>query len=210
MSLEKLKLAAGVVLLSPYIPMLFMGEEYGETAPFQYFVSHEDARLIAAVRKGRAEEFARFHWKEEMTDPQGESTFVRSKLNWEVQAGGKHRTIREFYRVLLDVRARIPALSELNKTNQEVLAFAGQETLFIRRWSGKNHVFVAFHFGETYVEIEAPVPAGRWKPILNSANQAERIGDAEDSEYLDSKGMVRLRMAPWQFCLFTRAGDHNE
>jgi len=65
-SLEKLKLAAGVVILSPYIPLLFMGEEYGETSPFQYFVSHSDEALIEAVRKGRRDEFASFHWEGEV------------------------------------------------------------------------------------------------------------------------------------------------
>lgn len=210
MSIDRLKLAAAVVLLSPYVPMLFMGEEYGETAPFQYFVSHEDAGLIAAVRKGRAEEFARFQWKQEMPDPQHEGTFLRSKMNWELQASGKHKVIREFYRELLDLRTRIPALSELSKDNQEVVAFADQNTLFIRRWSGKSHVFAAFHFGETAVEIEAPVAAGRWERMLDSTKQAERIGEARNSEYLDSKGFARLSLTPWEFCLFIKENGVNQ
>lgn len=74
-SLEKLKLAAGVVILSPFIPLLFMGEEYGEKSPFQYFVSHSDEDLIEAVRNGRREEFASFQWEGEIPDPQAESTF---------------------------------------------------------------------------------------------------------------------------------------
>jgi maltooligosyltrehalose trehalohydrolase len=210
MSLDQLKLAAAVVLLSSYVPMLFMGEEYGETAPFQYFVSHEDAGLIAAVRKGRAEEFARFQWKEEMPDPQAESTFLKSKVNWDLQVGGKHKAIREFYRELLELRARTPALSELSKVNQEVVAFAEQDTLFVRRWSGKSHVFVAFHFGESAVEIDAPVPAGRWRKTLHSANHTERVGEAQDSEHLSSTGLARLALAPWQFCLYVKTGDQNE
>ena len=64
---ESLKLAAGVVLLSPFIPLLFMGEEYGETAPFLYFISHSDPALIEAVRKGRKEEFKEFTWVEDPT-----------------------------------------------------------------------------------------------------------------------------------------------
>jgi maltooligosyltrehalose trehalohydrolase len=63
---ESLKLAAGLVLLSPHIPLLFMGEEYNETAPFLYFVSHGDPALIEAVRRGRREEFARFTWEGEV------------------------------------------------------------------------------------------------------------------------------------------------
>ena len=60
---EALKLAAGITLLSPFVPMLFMGEEYGETAPFQYFTSHGDPELVEAVRRGRREEFAAFGWE---------------------------------------------------------------------------------------------------------------------------------------------------
>ncbi len=80
-SFEDLKLAAGLVLLSPFIPLLFMGEEYGETAPFQYFIDHSDPELVNAVREGRRREFAAFGWEEEPPDPQDEATFLRSKLD---------------------------------------------------------------------------------------------------------------------------------
>src|SRR5205823_2004810 len=80
-SLEAYKLASSVTLLSPFVPLLFMGDEYGETAPFQYFVSHTDPRLIEAVRHGRKAEFSSFKWTGEPPDPQDEQTFERSKLN---------------------------------------------------------------------------------------------------------------------------------
>jgi len=210
MSVDQLKLAAAVVLLSPYVPMLFMGEEYAETAPFQYFVSHEDAGLIAAVRKGRAEEFARFEWKEAMPDPQDETTFLRSKMNWDLQTGGGHKVIREFYRQLLDLRARIPALSELSKREQEVLAFADQDTLFIRRWSGKSEACIAFHFGETASEIVAPIPAGQWKQMLGSAAGTPDKNDAHDANYLNSTGVARLSLEPWRFILLVKTDDTKE
>src|SRR5437660_9762298 len=79
--LEAYKLASSVVLLSPFVPLLFMGDEYGETAPFQYFVSHSDPQIIEAVRHGRMEEFSAFKWKGEPPDPQGEQTFKRSQLD---------------------------------------------------------------------------------------------------------------------------------
>ena len=204
MSLDKLKLAAAVVLLSPYIPMLFMGEEYGEPAPFQYFVSHEDKGLIEAVRKGREEEFARFNWPHKLPDPQDESTFLRSKMNWQLQNGGEHKTIREFYRELLALRARIPALATLSKSNQEVVAFAEQKTLFVRRWSGDSQVFIAFHFGDGAVEIDAPVPQGRWKKIMNSTDHNAPDGTRHETELLDSSGKARLALSAWEFLLYVR------
>jgi len=77
---EALKLAAGITLLSPFVPLLFMGEEYGESAPFQYFVSHGDPVLVDAVRRGRREEFAAFGWQDSVPDPQDED-FVAEWLN---------------------------------------------------------------------------------------------------------------------------------
>ncbi len=70
-----------MVLLSPYIPLIFMGEEYGETAPFLFFISHSDPELIKAVRQGRKDEFKTFNWKDEPPDPQDIETFMRSKLD---------------------------------------------------------------------------------------------------------------------------------
>ena len=99
-----LKLAAASILLSPFIPLLFMGEEYGETAPFQYFVSHSDPDLIAATRKGRQEEFAAFGWQGDVPDPQDEATFLKSKLNHELACDSRHQVLKEFYRELIRLR----------------------------------------------------------------------------------------------------------
>ena len=77
-SLEGLKLAAGITLLSPFIPLLFMGEEYGEEIPFLYFISHSDSDLIKAVREGRREEFKDFRWEGEPPDPQSINAFIQS------------------------------------------------------------------------------------------------------------------------------------
>ena len=82
LSLDALKAAAALVLLSPNIPLLFMGEEYGERAPFLYFIDHSDPGLVEAVRKGRREEFAPFGWREEdIPDPYAVSTFERSRVS---------------------------------------------------------------------------------------------------------------------------------
>lgn len=210
MSLDQLKLASAAVLLSPYVPMLFMGEEYGEPAPFQYFVSHEDKGLIEAVRKGREEEFARFRWPHKLPDPQAEETFLRSKMNWDLQNGGKYKIIREFYRELLDLRGRIPALGELSKNDQEVVAFAEQDTLFIRRWNGESQVCIAFHFGESAVNVDAPIPAGRWNRLLDSADQTPGSGQGRGENYLNSMGTTRLGLAPWQFCVFVKTTGTTE
>jgi maltooligosyltrehalose trehalohydrolase len=110
-SFEGLKLAAGIVLLSPFIPLIFMGEEYGEVAPFLYFTSHSDPALIDAVREGRRQEFASFRWQGEPPDPQKETTFLRTKLNHRLSNEGQHQVLLQFYKKLIRLRREVPALS---------------------------------------------------------------------------------------------------
>jgi maltooligosyltrehalose trehalohydrolase len=117
------------------IPLLFMGEEYGETAPFQYFVSHGDADLVEAVRQGRREEFAAFAWKGEVPDPQDEATFQRSKLNRDLRQEPAHERLNAFYRECLRLRREIPALAWAEKETQEVVVWESDRVLAARCWT---------------------------------------------------------------------------
>jgi maltooligosyltrehalose trehalohydrolase len=169
LSFERLKLAAGAVLLSPYVPLLFMGEEYGEDAPFLYFVSHSDAELIEAVRKGRKEEFKAFHWQDEPPDPQSVETFLRSKLQWEKRKGERHLLLLNFYKTLIKLRRDIPALSYLDKDSLEVTEL-GKIILTQRcKMEDHSHVFCLFNFNHTDTTLPAGAPEGRWKKILDSS-----------------------------------------
>lgn len=105
-SFEMQKLVAGLMFVSPYIPLVFMGEEYGGENPFQYFVSHSDPDLVDAVRKGRANEFKSFGWTGEVPDPQSKSTFMRSKLDWPRRKSGRHRVMLAYYGHLIAMRKR--------------------------------------------------------------------------------------------------------
>ncbi|MFH2034488.1 MAG: malto-oligosyltrehalose trehalohydrolase [Candidatus Margulisiibacteriota bacterium] len=104
--LEALKMAAETVILSPYIPMIFMGEEFAEERPFLYFVNHLDKDLIKAVREGRKKEFARFNWHMDPPDPEDEKTFLKCKLDWKSAGRGKHKEMFEYYRKLIAERKR--------------------------------------------------------------------------------------------------------
>ena len=139
---EQLRLAAAVVILAPFLPMLFMGEEYGETAPFQYFTSHSDADLIEAVRRGRREEFEEFEWIGEAPDPHDEETFLRSKLDWSLLSREEHKSLWDFHRDLLRIRRETPALRSLNMNAVEAIADDEQRTLLVRR----GDVTLAFNF----------------------------------------------------------------
>lgn len=105
----RLKLAAAALLLSPYVPLLFMGEEYGETAPFLFFADYGEPELSRAVREGRTREFERFEWGEgEPPDPCVAPTFEASRLRWETREEGHHAELLRWYRDLLALRGTSP------------------------------------------------------------------------------------------------------
>jgi maltooligosyltrehalose trehalohydrolase len=170
-SFEALKLAAGAVLLSPYIPLLFMGEEYGEEAPFQYFVNHSDQGLIEAVRKGREEEFAAFEWGGEVADPQDEETFLKSKVNLNLRQKEIHRILLEFYKTLIQLRKEIPCLSHPDKKGIRIRAFQEEKAMIMKRQYGEDRVISVFNFSDRPIKIKAMLEKGHWQNILSSASE---------------------------------------
>jgi maltooligosyltrehalose trehalohydrolase len=111
LSPDDAKIAAALAILSPYVPMLFQGEEWAASSPFQYFVDFsEDPKLARAVSEGRRKEFAEFLNNGEVPNPQDEETFLRSKLAWEELLEPQHREMLDWYKRLIGVRRRIPAL----------------------------------------------------------------------------------------------------
>ncbi len=193
-SFDRLKLAAAAVILSPFIPLLFMGEEYGEPAPFQYFVSHSDPSLIQAVRDGRAQEFADFEWQGEAPDPQDEETFARSKLNWSSRNSGEHRVLYEFYRELLRFRKTHPALECGKGGDMEVKTWQEISLLSLLRRSEDREACLLLGFGNQ--QIEVAIPRGRWKKLLDSV-EARWLGsgDAFPDEF-SSDGEKPARLNP--------------
>ena len=103
---DRLKLAAAALLLTPYVPLLFMGEEYGETAPFHYFIDHGDPGLVEAVREGRREELGAFAWEGELPDPASPASFDASRLDWSLRERDRHCRLLAWYRTLIEVRTR--------------------------------------------------------------------------------------------------------
>jgi maltooligosyltrehalose trehalohydrolase len=201
-SFEELKLAAGVVLLSPFIPLLFMGDEYGETAPFQYFVSHSDTALIEAVRRGRRDEFAAFQWQGELPDPQDESAFLQTKLNHNLRQEGHHRVFLEFYKQLIRLRKETPSLANPNKDSLEVLEYEQARVLLLRRWSDREEIVMAFHFGSIPTSVVLPMPVGHWQKLLDSAEERWGSPGSQVPPALASEGEVELRLSPYALALF--------
>jgi maltooligosyltrehalose trehalohydrolase len=104
---------AALVLGSPYTALLFMGEEWGSTSPFQFFSSHPEPDLARATAEGRKREFAEHGWDaDEIPDPQDPETFLRSKLNWDEIDDGDHARLRRIYRELLTLRRDEPDMAD--------------------------------------------------------------------------------------------------
>jgi maltooligosyltrehalose trehalohydrolase len=173
-----LKVLAGATILSPYLPLLFMGEEYGEKSPFQYFVHHGDPQLVDAVRRGRREEFAAFHAQGEAPDPQSESTFINSKLQWERLKEDDHQALFRFYQALIALRKEHPALRHLDRYALEVFYEEEENVLVLHRWHQSDHVWCAMNFSEaaqhvtfaTDRPLQSVLDAGdaQWKGVETS------------------------------------------
>jgi maltooligosyltrehalose trehalohydrolase len=108
---DRARIAAAVVLLGPFVPMLFQGEEWAASSPFLYFADHEDPEMARLVREGRKREFAAFGWApESIPDPENRETFERSKLNWNETGEGEHAEMLAWYRALIRLRRTTPFL----------------------------------------------------------------------------------------------------
>ncbi len=133
-SMKRLKIAAALLLTAPFVPLLFQGEEWGTSSPFQYFTAHEDEDLGRQVSEGRRKEFAAFGWEPTtVPDPQSAETFERSRLRWEELAIPAHEELLTWYRAMIGLRRRVPSLRDGSYRQVRVTIDESQSSLFIRR-----------------------------------------------------------------------------
>ncbi len=204
-SFESLKLAAGAILLSPFVPLIFMGEEYGEKAPFLYFVNHSDPALIEAVRKGRADEFRAFRWEGEPIDPQSEETFARCKLRWDERNKGEHGILRAFYKELLRLRREVPAFASLDMQGLRAIPSENRNVLSVRRPHELGEVVSAFHFGVEPAQVSFPAPRGSWTKLIDSAEKRWSGPGSPAPAKIDSQGEISLAIRPKSFVAYAKS-----
>jgi maltooligosyltrehalose trehalohydrolase len=167
---EAAKLMAGAVLLSPQVPLLFMGEEHADDAPFPFFTSHAGAELIEAVRRGRAEEFRSFRWAGEPPDPQSEETFRSAILHWDSRREGGHGQMLDLYRELLRLRRELPPLRDLDPDRVEVARMDDPAVVWMLRGDpARETVLVCLHFGHEPRLLDVPF-AGERSVLIDSAD----------------------------------------
>lgn len=201
---ESLKLAAAAVLLAPGVPLLFMGEEYGETAPFLYFVSHSDRNLSAAVRRGRYQEFQSFGWAGELPDPQAEETFCRSRLDHHLADLPPNKQLRAFYAELIRLRLNTLAHYCHNRNRLEVMLNQSHNAVLLRSDHHWAEAVACFHFGTSDLCWSLPLSQGRWRLALDSTE--ERWGGPGSclQQAVVSPGTVSLQLRPRQVLVLLR------
>jgi len=171
-SFEMQKLMAGAVLTAPFLPMLFMGEEYSEPNRFMYFVSHTDPELAEAVRNGRKAEFAAFHAQGEAPDPMAEDTFINSKLHWNLPEEAQHKTMLNFYKGLIALRKQLPALHQLNRKLTKAEYNLNQQTLTLHRGHNSEPVIVLMNFSKEVQTV-----------TLSESNNLKKQFDSAESRW---------------------------
>lgn len=131
---DRARIAAALVLLSPFVPMLFQGEEWAASSPFQYFAHHDDPELSKAVSEGRKHEFEAFGWKpDSIPDPEKRETFERSRLKWEERGVSPHAEMLSWYRSLIEMRRTTPCLNVGDAGNAKVTCNEGAHWLRMQR-----------------------------------------------------------------------------
>ena len=195
------------VLLPPYLPLLFMGEEYADDSPFLFFTDLGDPALQQAVREGRAREFAAFHSSGEPHDPQNVDTFQRSKLNHALRDQGHHAVLLMLHKELIRLRKTTPALRHLDKDRMEVIGFEQHHALFMRRWHDESDVCVVFNVGPDATTVSAPIPGGTWRCILASSDtrwNADGIGTSIEQTVIGADSPADITLDGYAFAIYMR------
>lgn len=200
---EAQRLAAAATLLSPYMPMLFMGEEYSEVAPFQFFVSHSDPALIESVRKGRREEFRKFNWGE-VPDPQDPRTFERCKIDPRRRFSAPHACTFRWYRDLIALRKRSPSLGVVARKDAASEVLQG-DALALRKRTGRQSSVVIMSFSPVKRDVVLALTEGEWtRAICSNRKEYGGNGEAQGPPSFVGKGECTLALQPYGTVVYIR------
>jgi maltooligosyltrehalose trehalohydrolase len=198
---EGLKLAAALLIFSPSLPMLFMGEEYAENNPFLYFVSFLDENLNQAVKKGRGEEFESFKWEGDIPDPHAESTFTRSKLDWAKIKTNNHKALLDFYKDIIKKRKTIPALINYDRRDTSTESFDDLKIVTLERRNNSSRLFALMSFNEKEITAGFSFSSGVWKKILDSSEKKWNGPGSLTPDMADDT-VNEITIPPYNFSLY--------
>ena len=172
LGVPQLKAIAALTVLSPFVPLLFQGEEWGAKTPFLYFTDHENAELGRLVAEGRAREFSSFRWQGAVPNPQEIETFARSKLNWSELEEPPHAEIFEWYRQLIHLRHADRSRQD-RRGRIKAAVNADSKARSLRFVHGD--LLCAFNFATTPQRVR--MPTGEWDLALRSDMKAAQLAD---------------------------------
>ncbi len=173
--MQRAKVAAALVFTAPFVPMLFQGEEFAASTPFQYFADHDDPKMAKSVSEGRRREFAAFGWDPaSIPDPEDPATFRRSKLHWEEIGDGRHAEMLEWYRKLIHLRRNSPPLNDGDLRNITVAFDEHDRWLTLDRNGEHGAVRVLCNLGDQPAELPNP---GLLPVVLASPNGVQTTGE---------------------------------
>ncbi|HEX8749327.1 MAG TPA: malto-oligosyltrehalose trehalohydrolase [Pyrinomonadaceae bacterium] len=215
------RVAAALFLLAPNLPLFFMGQEWGETAPFLYFTSHTDENLARDVREGRKQEYASFLEAEEIgsssmeegfADPQAIETFERSRLDWSQTEQSLHREVLSFYRELLRLRREHACLSNCDKRLTSVQYDESERWIAVERGdeSGEAALLVC-NLSADARSIQLEVGRGRWRLILWSSD-ARYGGEPENATPppvlpVEGEGEIFIPLSGWSAAIYMQTNE---
>ncbi len=169
LDVDQLASAALLTLTGPFTPMLFQGEEWGASAPFQFFTSHPEEELGQAVSLGRRREFAAMDWgTDHVPDPQDPATYERSKLDWSELSQGDHAVLLAAYRELVALRRALPELTDPDLRRTSCVVDQDQRWLLLRRGADDGGVAVVVNFGDAEVVVDIGREDHPWQVLWDS------------------------------------------
>jgi maltooligosyltrehalose trehalohydrolase len=181
---------------------MFMGDEYGETRPFQYFIDHSDQQLISAVRHGRKQEFSAFDWQGELPDPYSTETYETATLEIAPHLSEEQQALHALTRELIDTRKRLQ-LGPGAREERDVVELNDEKIVVMLRLGSA----AVFNFNEHAQTTALPLPRGDWNKLVSTASTEWR-GPGDDIPHtLTSPGNVRLTIPPTSAVLFVGAQE---
>ena len=202
---DRLRLAAALVLVAPGVPLLFMGDEYGEVRPFPFFIDHGDPELIEAVRRGRADELRGLGFEVEPLDPASEATYQSAILDRSGRDSAGGRTLLALHRRLIDLRSEQPALGRSRRTDVRTDVIG--PVLSLTRWHPAGAVAVLSNLGPHPATAilgatsrDAWDSATIWRRLLDSGDP--ELGGSGTRQPDQVAAGAPLSLDRWAFCIY--------
>ncbi len=203
---EVVQLVAATLLLSPGVPLLFMGEEYGETAPFPYFVDHHDSGLLQAVREGRAAEFASIADAGQLYDPGDAKTYEAAKLNRSNIGSTPHRAYSSLYAALIRARRQNAALSNSPLSYTATKVDDGLVTIQRSHPTQVAVCLLNFSDRDRCMDLPSAKASADWHHLVSSRSFSS--GDSSVIDGVDRAGTITVE--PWGFTVYQRSTEETQ